>query len=533
MPSHWLRPATLVLAASVGFAGATPAVATGVGAARAAPTHAAAAPAADTTPPDVTAPLASPRIDDGVGSASVPFAVSWAGTDASGIARWTLQRQVDGGSWETMTLGSATATSAVVDLRPPHEYAFRVRATDTLDNTSAYATSAMFRVRRLGETTTGLSTTGPWQLRENPGYLGGQALGSGVTGATATFAFTGSQVAWIATRAANRGRAEIAIDGVPVTTVDLAHGTTQYRRLVFGHVWPSSAAHSMRITVVGTAGHPYVDVDGLVVVDPPAVDPVLVGAGDVATCGLTGDSRTAALLDDIAGRVFAAGDLAYPDGTSGQFRDCFGPTWGRWKARTSPAPGNHEYHSEGAAPYYAYFGARAGSTGAGWYAYDLGTWRVYVLNSNCTKVGCGASSPQVTWLRADLAANPRTCVAAVWHHPRFSSGEHGNNPAVAELWRALEEEGAEVVLTGHDHDYERFAPQTGDRVADPAGIRQFVVGTGGAALRSFGSRKLNSVVRSSSTYGVLKLTLRAGSYDWRFVPAAGGTFTDSGSGACH
>ena len=124
---------------------------------------------------------------------------------------------------------------------------------------------------------------------------------------------------------------------------------------------------------------------------------------------------------------------------------------------------------------------------------------MYVLNSNCTKVGCSATSPQVTWLRDDLAANPRACVAAVWHHPRFSSGQHGNNPAVAELWRALEEGGAEIALTGHDHDYERFAPQTGGRVPDPDGIREFVVGTGGAALRPFGSTKLNSVRRSSST----------------------------------
>ena len=531
-----LRPATLLL---VGLTLAGPGPAAGAAspptwALTGHPTPAApVAMAADTTPPSVTAPVASPRTNAVSGASTVPFTVSWTGTDASGIARWTLQEQVDGGSWETVSLSSATATSAIISLRPPHEYAFRVRATDISDNTSEYAEAPTFRVRRLGETTTALTTTGAWQLRENASYLGGGALGAGAAGATATFAFTGSQVAWIATRAANRGQAAIALDGVPTTTIDLARSGTEYRRLVFGHAWPSSGAHTLTITVTGTPGHPYVDIDGLVVVDPPAVNPVLVGAGDIAVCGLTGDSRTAALLDGIAGRVFAAGDLAYPDGTTGQFRDCYGPTWGRWKARTSPAPGNHEYHVSGAAPYYATFGSRAGTAGAGWYAYDLGTWRVYVLNSNCTKVGCGATSPQVTWLRDDLAANPRACVAAVWHHPRFSSGRHGNNPAIAELWRALEEAGAEVALTGHDHDYERFAPQTGERVPDPDGIREFVVGTGGAALRSFGTTKLNSARRSSSTYGVLKLTLRAGSYDWAFVPVAGGTFTDSGSGTCH
>ena len=189
----------------------------------------------------------------------------------------------------------------------------------------------------------------PGSLRENPSYLGGGALGAVGAGATATFAFTGSQVAWIATRAANRGQAAVALDGVPTTTVDLARSDTQYRRLVFGHAWPSSGPHTLTITVLGTPGHPYVDIDGLVVVDPPAESPVLVGAGDIAVCGLTGDSRTAALLDGIAGRVFAAGDLAYPDGTTGQFRDCYGPTWGRWRARTSPAPGNHEYHASGGA----------------------------------------------------------------------------------------------------------------------------------------------------------------------------------------
>jgi alkaline phosphatase len=393
-------------------------------------------------------------------------------------------------------------------------------------------TAATIRVRRVSEATGGISTTGSWVLASNDGFLGDRARRSGEPGAILSYAFTGSQVAWYGTLAPSRGHAEVSIDGIPVATVDLHRATTSYRRVLFRHDWPSTGPHTIAIRVLGTAGHPLVDVDGFVVVDPPAVDPVLVGAGDIAVCGRTGDSRTAALLDGIAGRVFAAGDLAYPDGTTAQLRDCYGPTWGRWRLRTSPAVGNHEYRQSGAAPYFAFFGGRAGTAGQGWYAYDLGTWRVYSLNSNCTVVGCGATSAQVRWLAADLAANPRTCVAAVWHHPRFSSGEHGNSTAVATLWSTLEAAGAEVVLNGHDHDYERFAPQTASGTADADGMREFVVGTGGAEQRPFATIRANSVVRATSVYGVLALTLRPGGYDWRFVPAEGDTFTDTGSASC-
>jgi len=489
--------------------------------------------AADTAAPVVRSPVVRPKMGSEVTAATVPFVVSWSASDGSGIRSYRLQRRVDGGSWETLALPSATATSAGIRLRPPHEYALRVRATDTAGNTSGWAVSQTMRVRRVNERATGIATTGPWTLASNTGFLGDRALRSGTPGATAVFTFTGSQVAWFGTLAPSRGRAEVRIDGVLARTVDLSRSTTSYRRVLFRHTWSSSGPHTLEITVLGTSGHPYVDIDGFVVVDPPADDPVLVGAGDVAVCGLTGDSRTARLLDGIAGRVFASGDLAYPDGTTAQFRDCYGPTWGRWLLRTSPAPGNHEYNSAGAAPYYAYFGSRAGTPGRGWYAYDLGSWRIYSLNSNCTIVGCGATSAQVTWLKADLAAHPRACVAAVWHHPRFSSGAHGNNPSVARLWTTLEEAGAELALTGHDHDYERFAPQTGGGSTDPEGIREFVVGTGGAALRPFETIKANSAVRNASSFGVLALTLRPGRYDWRFVPAEGDTFRDAGTGTCH
>jgi len=364
-------------------------------------------------------------------------------------------------------------------------------------------------------------------------YLGGRALRSGSKGAKATLSFTGSQVAWFGTRSTSSGRANVYLDGKYVTQVNLYATTAVHRRILYAAHWPTNGPHTITIEVVGSAGHPNVVVDGFITGEAPPADPVLVGAGDIATCGLPGAARTAALLDGIAGRVFAAGDLAYPTGTATQFRDCYGRTWGRWRLRTSPAPGNHEYRTAGAAPYFAYFGARAGSAGRGWYAYDMGTWRIYTLNANCDMVDCAADSEQVRWLTADLAANPRACVAAVWHQPLFSSGNHGGSATVRPLWDALAAADADVVLNGHDHDYERFDPQTATGAADPAGIREFVVGTGGGTLRSFKTISANSAVRNAGTFGVLRLTLRAGGYDWLFVPASGGTFTDSGSADCH
>jgi hypothetical protein len=265
---------------------------------------------------------------------------------------------------------------------------------------------------------------------------------------------------------------------------------------------------------------------------------VLIAVGDVAKCSSSGDEATGALVDGMDGTVALLGDNVYEDGTLAQFRDCFEPSWGRHKARTRPAPGNHEYRTPGAAGYYAYFGDAAGDPAKGYYSYDLGDWHIIVLNSNrsCDDPSCARGSPQEQWLRADLAANSKRCTLAYWHHPRFNSGaEHGNSSAVAPFWEALYEAGADVVLAGHEHVYERFAPQTPSAAADPArGIRQFTVGTGGRSHYSFRSTpRANSEVREGDTYGVLKLTLKADGYDWQFVPVAGRTFTDAGSGVCH
>jgi len=266
---------------------------------------------------------------------------------------------------------------------------------------------------------------------------------------------------------------------------------------------------------------------------PPAdQSAILVGAGDIADCkDLSGAEATAKLLQNVGGTVMAVGDLAYPDGSKENFT-CYDKTWGRAKSRTRPAPGNHEFHAAGAAPYFNYFGAVAGDPKTGYYSYELGTWHIIVLNSECRDVGgCEAGSPQERWLRADLAAHPAACTL----RPLFSSGSaHGNDLTVKPLFQALYQANADIVVGGHDHDYERFAPQTPAGVADPQrGIREFVVGTGGKNHRPFGAPKPNSELRDATAFGVLKLTLRPGAYDWQFIPETGKSFTDSGSGKCH
>ncbi len=268
---------------------------------------------------------------------------------------------------------------------------------------------------------------------------------------------------------------------------------------------------------------------------PPPLDPVFVGAGDIATCGTGGDEQTAALLDSIGGTVYTLGDNVYPDATASQFTNCYAPSWGHFKGQTMPATGNHEYETGNASGYFGYFGTAAGDPSKGYYSFDLGAWHVIVLNANCSFVPCAAGSAQEQWLRADLTAHTNTCTAAIWHQPRFSSGsQHGNNTNVAPFWNDLYAASADLILNGHDHDYERFAPQTPGQIADNArGIREFVVGTGGAGYGGFNAPQPNSQVRNATTHGVLKLTLHASSYDWSFVPVAGATFNDSGSTACH
>ena len=272
----------------------------------------------------------------------------------------------------------------------------------------------------------------------------------------------------------------------------------------------------------------------------PPSGKLIVAAGDIASCSGTADEATARLVGGIdAATVLTLGDEAYPDGTAQDFRECYEPTWGRFEERTKPIPGNHEYETEGASAYFDYFGNAAGDPDKGYYSYELGSWHIVALNSNCGvgEIRCGPGSAQTKWLKEDLAANADEgrCTLAYMHHPRFSSGEeHGSTPTLEPLWKALYEAGADVVLSGHEHNYERFAPQDPTGKADPQrGIREFVVGTGGKSHYPILDPIANSEVHNDATYGVLKLTLHPHSYEWQFVPVEGETFSDSGSARCH
>ena len=262
---------------------------------------------------------------------------------------------------------------------------------------------------------------------------------------------------------------------------------------------------------------------------PPSAPQIFVGAGDIGWCGSPGPEQTARLVDTIGGTVFAVGDLAYFSGTRKEFLDCYDPSWGRHKSRTRPVPGNHEYVTTGASPYFDYFGALAGPSGLGYYSFELGEWHAIALNS---LLPVNDGSAQAQWLRMDLAASHSKCTIAYWHYPLFTSGPNGNQGQMRDFWRILYSAGVEIIVNGHDHLYERFAPQSPDGGRDDArGIREFIVGTGGASPYNFVTASANSEARISNTYGVLKLTLQSGSYQWEFIPVSGQS--DFGNGSCH
>ena len=293
-------------------------------------------------------------------------------------------------------------------------------------------------------------------------------------------------------------------------------------------------ARAEQSDVVGNVGFSNANTFTIV---PPGASAVLLAAGDIASCSSSGDAATAAVLDLYPDAVVASiGDNAYPSGTAQQFNDCYNPSWGTAKDRTRPTLGSHDYadaRGGSSAGYFGYFndqlspfGSSATDPNRGYYSYDVGPWHVVAINSSCFwwAPSCD-SAAQAAWVRADLIANQTDCTLAYFHDPRFSSGSvHGSNtsPQIQAYWNALYDNGVDVVLGGHDHIYERFAPQNPNGIADPLyGIRQFVVGTGGVSHYSIGTIQPNSQVRNGDTYGVLKLTLSAGSYDWEFVPEAG------------
>jgi hypothetical protein len=262
---------------------------------------------------------------------------------------------------------------------------------------------------------------------------------------------------------------------------------------------------------------------------PPSGPATILAAGDIAWCDdLRAAEQTAKILDQQPGTVLALGDLAYMQGTFEQFRNCYTPTWGRHRGRTRPVPGNHDYDTAGAGPYFEYFGERAGGSGDGYYAFTAGSWEMIALNSN---IPMDRGSPQYIWLQRELQ-KPSRCTLAYWHHPRFTSGPNGDNPHTGPIWELLYAAGVDVILNGHDHIYERFLPMNPNGQLDrDRGMRQFTSGGGGAALYKLASVKPNSAARLEG-YGVLKLVLGDGRYDWEYLPVAAG-FSDTGFDTCH
>ncbi|MDH2427030.1 DNRLRE domain-containing protein [Sphaerisporangium sp. TRM90804] len=375
------------------------------------------------------------------------------------------------------------------------------------------------------------------KLRVHTDDVSGAESGSGGTfRAMSTTTWSETGVTW---------NNQPAIDGATLGSIGSVTRNAWYEVDVTAHV-KGNGAYSFGVTSSSTDGAdfdaretgstaPQLVITTGSTTPPPSGDPVLVGAGDIANSG-SGDTATANLLDGIPGTVFTTGDDAYNNGSASDFANYYAPTWGRHRSRTRPVPGNHEYNTSGASGYYGYFGAAAGDPSKGYYSYDLGNWHVVALNSNCSAIGgCGAGSAQERWLRSDLAAAGKPCTIAYWHHPRFTSGaNHAPYTAVGPLVQALYDYNAEVIVTGHNHHYERFAPiNPAGQLDNARGIRHFVVGTGGAGFYGFGTILANSQVRNNNTFGVIKFTLHSSGYTWQFVPQAGKSFTDGGTTACH
>ena len=305
-------------------------------------------------------------------------------------------------------------------------------------------------------------------------------------------------------------------------------GVWRYRAKVAGTSQARARTASTRRIVVWT---PHTAVAPAPTEPTPSTESIVYVTGDIGQCGGAAD-KTAALIDSAGVPLVATGDLAYPNGTTADFTNCYDPHYGRFKSVTFPVPGNHEYNS-GATAYFNYFGDRVGTAAQPWYTVDIARWRFYMLNSNCADVGgCGAGSAQYIWLADQLRGDQPQCTAAVWHHPRWSSGVHGPDTNTAQLYTLLADHGTDLLLTGHEHNYERFARLDASGRADPSGIREFVVGTGGASLREFPGLAAGSEVRLNDSHGVLRLTLRAGDFDWRFVPTEANGGTDAGSDTC-
>lgn len=385
----------------------------------------------------------------------------------------------------------------------------RLGTSRSRDRVSSFATSDLS-----GSSSPALpANTANWHNFTRPGTFAGKVSG-GSLDTSATVIQPGETA-----------RFTVALDGRGI-------GNNTYREyfqvVADGFAWMTDYGAFMDVTVSTSA--PKVGAAGDIACDTSDPD-YNGGSGNAAGC------RQIATSDLLVGagyaKVLAIGDLQYDTGELTDFNQSYESSWGRVKNITAPVPGNHEYETAAAAGYYAYFGGAAGDPTKGYYSFDVGDWHLIALNSNCSQVGgCQNGSTQETWLQADLAANSDKCTLAYWHHPRWSSGAHGDDSRTADFWHALQNGGADVILTGHDHDYERFHRQTPHMAQNADGLRQFVVGSGGREFRAFTSNAAHSAVRNASAYGVLEMTLNSHSYDWNFRPIAGQSFSDSGSTAC-
>jgi Big-like domain-containing protein/calcineurin-like phosphoesterase family protein len=465
-------------------------------------------------------------------SATVAVSV-YGGTSASGSPLQSLSATSSGGAW------SVDAAPAL----PDGTYTAQAAQLDDLGNRGVSAATTFTVASTPVEPPPPGDTTAPAVTLTAP------ADGSSTADTTPTFS----------------GAAGAAAGDSPTVTVKVYGGTTASGSPVqtvsanrSGDAWSVDASPALSPRVYTAQAEQSDDAGNRGVSSASTLtvvgDPVLLAAGDIACDPTSGSfngglgSATSCrqqhtsdlLVGESGAEVLALGDNQYENGALANYQQSFDPAWGRVKSRIHPVPGNHEYGTENAAGYFDYFNGAgnltgpAGERGKGYYSFEVGSWHVIALNSSCSAVGgCGVGSPQEQWLRADLAAHPSACTLAYWHHPLFSSGPHGNSAFMGPIWQALYDAGADVVLSGHDHEYERFAPQSASGAADPVrGIREFVVGTGGRSHYTLGTPQPNSAVRSDDTFGVLKLTLRDNGYDWRFLPEAGRTFTDSGSDVC-
>ncbi|GAB3957163.1 hypothetical protein GCM10027614_71860 [Micromonospora vulcania] len=430
--------------------------------------------------------------------------------------------------------GSVAASAASVTFTPVADTYVQNDTASTNYGTSTQVVVDNSPVRRtfLRFTVSGVSGTvssAKLRLRTISGNSGSDAGGTFRRMSNTTWSETGTT--W---------NNQPTIDGATLGTIGAVSGNTWYELDVTSAV-TGNGTYSFGATSASGDGAYYdtresgADAPQLVITTdstpPPSGDPVLVGVGDIANSA-SGDTATAALLDGISGTVFTTGDNVYPNGTASEFASYYAPTWGRHLARTRPSPGNHDYNTSGATGYYNYFGTQAGPSGRGYYSYDLGNWHVVSLNSN---ISMSAGSTQEQWLRADLAASSKPCTLAYWHHPLYtSSSNHAPSTSTRPLYQALYDYNADVVVWGHNHVYERFGPMNPAGASDSSrGMRSFVAGMGGADHYNFGTIQPNSEARNNSAFGVLKFTLHANTYDWQFVPVAGQTYNDSGTGNCH